>query len=406
MKIFEKIKTDFKREFKLLGFSLMEQEMDYNTTTRIQRFLGNLVTTIKTKDYKTDNSAKEIRVLNHPVMERIDEDNFRKYILFGKIVKKISYIEKFKKENFKYFDKKYDDIYILRANSGEIYLTLTYVIDKLIERNQSKNPLLVATKKYHVDMIKMICPNIPFIYIKDIDLRFTGLEFKIENFRFFYLFDNPHFQKVELDIKHKPFGEAHYFKSILDDLNMTYNDISMRTMIVPLQDEASMKEKVSKIGLNLDNFIFISPEAQSCKLYNEDFWCELINILNKEGYDVFVNRVTKDVNLEYATTFKSCNLTFAEAFALAKRAKRIISLRSGFTEFLIQTNTPMDVLYTKFRQRHSFDDLDITHVMSGFGLLTLPGINKDKIREFNMFEVAPSTCINCITKGILNDDIN
>ena len=66
----------------------------------------------------------------------------------------------------------------------------------------------------------------------------------------------------------------------------------------------------------------------------------------------------------------------------------------------------MDVLYTKFRQRHSFDDLDITHVMSGFGLLTLPGINKDKIREFNMFEVAPSTCINCITKGILNDDIN
>lgn len=406
MKIFEKNKTDFKREFKLLGFSLMEQETDYNTTTRIQRFLGNLVTTIKTKDYKTDNSAKEIRVLNHPIIQRLDEDNFRKYILFGKVVKEISYIEKFKKENFKYFDKKYDDIYILRANSGEIYLTLTYVIDKLIERNQSKNPLLVATKKYHVDMIKMICPNIPFIYIENIDLRFTGLEFKIENFRFFYLFDNPHFQKVELDIKHKPFGEAHYFKSILDDLNMTYDDISMRTMIVPLQDEASMIEKVSKIGLNLNNFIFISPEAQSCKLYNEDFWCELINILNKEGYDVFVNRVTKDVNLEYATTFKSCNLTFAEAFALAKRAKRIISLRSGFTEFLIQTNTPMDVLYTKFRQRHSFDDLDITHVMSGFGLLTLPGINKDKIREFNMFEVAPSTCINCITKGILNDDIN
>lgn len=401
MKIFEKNKTDFKREFKLLGFSLMEQETDYNTTTRIQRFLGNLVTTIKTKDYKTDNSAKEIRVLNYPIMERIDKDNFRKYILFGKVVKKISYIEKFKKENFKYFDKKYDDIYILRANSGEIYLTLTYVIDKLIERNQSKNPLLVATKKYHVDMIKMICPNIPFIYIEDIDLRFTGLEFKIENFRFFYLFDNPHFQKVELDIKHKPFGEAHYFKSILDDLNMTYDDISMRRMIVPLQDEASMKEKVSKIGLNLDNFIFISPEAQSCKLYNEDFWCELINILNKEGYDVFVNRVTKDVNLEYATTFKSCNLTFAEAFALAKRAKRIISLRSGFTEFLIQTNTPMDVLYTKFRQRHSFDDLDITHVMSGFGLLTLPGINKDKIREFNMFEVAPSECINQILSQLI-----
>lgn len=401
MKIFEKNKTDFKREFKLLGFSLMEQETDYNTTTRIQRFLGNLVTTIKTKDYKTDNSAKEIRVLNYPIMERIDKDNFRKYILFGKVVKKISYIEKFKKENFKYFDKKYDDIYILRANSGEIYLTLTYVIDKLIERNQSKNPLLVATKKYHVDMIKMICPNIPFIYIEDIDLRFTGLEFKIENFRFFYLFDNPHFQKVELDIKHKPFGEAHYFKSILDDLNMTYDDISMRRMIVPLQDEASMKEKVSKIGLNLDNFIFISPEAQSCKLYNEDFWGELINILNKEGYDVFVNRVTKDVNLEYATTFKSCNLTFAEAFALAKRAKRIISLRSGFTEFLIQTNTPMDVLYTKFRQRHSFDDLDITHVMSGFGLLTLPGINKDKIREFNMFEVAPSECINQILSQLI-----
>ena len=63
----------------------------------------------------------------------------------NKVVRKISLFETFKKQYSKFFEGDYDDIYILRANSGESYLTLTYVLDSLIKRNKSKKPLLVAT---------------------------------------------------------------------------------------------------------------------------------------------------------------------------------------------------------------------------------------------------------------------
>ena len=37
--------------------------------------------------------------------------------------------------------------------------------------------------------------------------------------------------------------------------------------------------------------------------------------------------------------------------------------------------------------------MDIYHVMSGFGLTQLPFVDKEKIREFNMFEISQSTCL-------------
>jgi hypothetical protein len=275
----------------------------------------------------------------------------------------VSLLNIFKKEYFKYFDKKYDDIYILRANSGEIYLTLTYLIDALIKKNGSKNPLLVATQKYHVDIIKMICPDIPYVYSKKWHIRINGTTFNIDNFRFFLLFDSRHFKQVELDIKENPLGQHHYFKSILNKLELTENDISMRKMVVPPEDERSMLDKIAKIGLNINNFVFLAPEAQSCKLYDEDFWVELINRFQEKGVDVFVNLVEDDIKLKGAKDYKTCDLTFSEAFALAKHSIKIVSLRSGFTEFLLQTDVPIDVLYTKFRHRTFFDDMDVSKKM-------------------------------------------
>lgn len=398
MKIYEYIRGENERTIKLFGKTFMSQTSDYMTAERLQSFLGGLITTVKVNDQITDCSKKDIQVLGHSISKRIEENNYRTYYMFGKEFRKISLIDQFKKQYFKYFDKKHDDIYILRANSGEIYLTLTYLIDTLIKRNGSKKPLLVATHKYHIDMIKMLCPDIPYVYIKKLRLKITAESFNIDNFRFFLLFDSQHFKQVEMDIKQNELGTYHYFKSILTRLNMTNADIRMRKAIVNIEDERSMLNKVAKTGLNINKFVFLAPEAQSCKLYDEDFWCLLINKLQEMGYDVFVNLVEDDIKLKGAIDFKTCYLTFAEAFALAKRAKKIVSLRSGFTEFLLQTNVPMDVLYTKFKHRHFFDDMDIYHVMSGFGITQIPFVDKSKIREFNMFEISQAESLKEIFK--------
>lgn len=119
----------------------------------------------------------------------------------------------------------------------------------------------------------------------------------------------------------------------MNKLGMTESDLTYRKVMIHLEDERSMLEKVSKTGLNLDKFVFIAPEAQSCKLYDEDFWCELINQFQAKGYDVFVNLVEDDVKLKSAIDYKTCDLNFAEAFALARRSKKIVSLRSGLQNF-------------------------------------------------------------------------
>lgn len=396
MKIYEYIRGENERTIKFFGFTFMSQTSDYMTAERLQKFLGGLITTLKINDQVTDCSKKDIQVLGHSISKRIEENNYRTYYMFGKEVCKISLIDQLKKQYFKYFDKQYDDIYILNANSGEIYLTLTYLIDALIKRNGSKKPLLVATHKYHIDMIKMLCPDIPYVYIKKLRLKIAAESFNIDNFRFFLLFDGQHFKQVEMDIKQNELGKHHYFKSILTRLNMTEADINMRQAIVNIEDERSMLNKVAKTGLNINKFVFLAPEAQSCKLYDEDFWCELINRLQDKDYDVYVNLVEDGIKLKSAANYKSCYLTFSEAFALAKRAKKIVSLRSGFTEFLLQTGTQIDVLYTKFRHRHFFDDMDIYHVMSGFGITQIPFVDKTQIREFNMYEVSQKECLENI----------
>lgn len=400
MKIYEYIKGENERTALIFGLPVMKQTSDYMTSERYQEFLGGLVTTTKLNSKENDSSKKEIKILGKSVIKKTEENNYRTYSFLGKEYKKVSLLKEFKKLYFKYFGNEYDDIYILRANSGEIYLTLTYLIDSLIKKNGSKKPLLVATKKYHIDMIKMICPDLPFIYIKKLNLNVVGDTFKIDNFRFFLLYDSIHFRKAELDIKANELGTHHYFKSILDRLDFTEKDLQMRKMNVLHSAEQSMLEKVEKTSLNLDKFVFLAPEAQTCKLYDEDFWVVLVNKLQEMGYDVFVNLIEKDIKLKNAIDFKTCDLSFAEAFALAKKAKKIVSLRSGFTEFLLQTDVPLDVLYTKYRNRHIFNDLNSYHVLHGFGLVQLPFVDVNKINEFNMFEVSPKSCIENILETI------
>lgn len=396
MKIYEYIRDENERTAKIFGIPVLKQTSGRITSERYQEFFGGLITTIKISSKESDRCNKEIKILGKSVIKKLEENGFITYSFLGFEFLKISLANEFKRQYFKYFDKKHDDIYILRANSGEIYLILTYIIDTLIKQNQSKKPLLVATKKYHIDMIKMICPDIPYVYIQELKLKIVEDTFKIDNFRFFLFFTPVHFRKVELGIKANELGTQHYFKYILKRFDCSESDLNMRKINILPSVEQSMLEKIEKTGLNLNKFVFLAPEAESCELYDENFWCDLINKLQHDGYDVFVNLAGSNIELKSASNYKACYLTFAEAFALAKRAKRIVSLRSGLTEFLLQTDVPIDVLYTKFKYRHIFTDMDCRHVMSGFGITPIPFVDKSKIQEFNMYEISPSDCITCI----------
>lgn len=399
MKIFETLKSDGNGAVKLFGIKVYREitERIINKsslkTKRSQLFLGGLIKVTKTNAGFGYHTEKQIKVLGITFSKKVEQGDVKTKYFCGRIVKQNSSKEEFIRNCFEYFDNKYDDIYILNANSGEIYLFLTYLFDGYLKKNGSKTPLLVATKKYHLEIIKMVCPEIPAIYIDKSFINLKENKYIINNFRFFIIFCDFHFRKVEFDIKNNPLGKCHYFNSIKDYIDIPEIDINKRMASVPSGSEKSMIEKVSSTGLNLNNFVLIAPEAQSCELLPNQFWIDLIDGYHKAGVDVFVNLVGDSYDLSKAE-FKNCFLTYSEVFALAQRSKKVISLRSGLTEFLLQTNVPIDVLYTKFRMRPVFKDMDSERVMSAFGIEKIPYINEKNLREFNVEQCDSSELIS------------
>ncbi len=396
MKLYEYNKNNNVCLIKICGFSIFEQTNDLINLNKKQRFCSGIIETDKI--IFSDGVIKDIKVFGVSVIKRKDLNGFRKYYILGKEIFSVALYELFKRRYVKYFDSKYDNIYILHANCGEVYLTLVHFFDAIIKKHQSQNPLLVATQKCHVDLIKMICPNVPYIYLKNMDILVKDSCFKIDKFRIFILYDDSYYHQTEKNIISSRIGECHYFNSLKEKLELSNDDITMRKIIISDKEKLSVLNKVRQIGLNLDRFIFISPEANTCKLYDDDFWIELIKKIEETGYDVFVNLTNNEMNLKDFVNFKTCYLTLAEVFVLAGYANKIIGLRSGLLELLLQTKTPMEILYTRFKNRKLY--LDTAHILSGFSLLKLPFDGNQQIREFDMFAISQKDCIKEIMANL------
>src|SRR5574344_837167 len=224
---------------------------------RVQRYFGNLISTCKIEKDKVE--TKTIKVLNKVISKRVTDEDYKREYLFGHLIKEIDLKQKFMKKYGKYFEG-YNNIFMLHANSGEIYLFLTYVIDAFIKKNNCNKPLIVATKKYHMDLIEMLCPEFPHIYLKKCR-DFSRNHTRINNKNFYMFFTGDHFIQVEEDIKNSPLDTSHYFYSILEELNISREELNFREVRIPNDVEKSMFEKISKTNLNLDNFVFIAPEA-------------------------------------------------------------------------------------------------------------------------------------------------
>lgn len=385
MKFFECTRTNATRTAKFLKLEIYRLEIDYSKGERNQVFFGGIIKTRRINNPYNCHIEKDIKFFNIPVIKRFEDGIKRIYYFAGIPILKISLKKIFEKNYLKYINEKYDDIYILNANSGEIYLFLTYVLDALIKKNNSKSPLIIATKQYHSELAKIICPDIPCIFIKKLKQNIKDDVFKIKNFRFFMIFPHEHFIKVEMDIKTKPKGDANYFKSILERFDISEDEITMRKIKIPESDKQNALKKAKEINLNLNNFIFISPEARSCELIEPSYWDNLIDEYHSKGMDVFVNLADDSVKLN-AKNYKTCPLTYSEVFTIASFSKKIIALRSGLCELMLQTGVEMQVIYRRFKLRHILRDMDKEDVMRGFGLDKIPdfkNISDTKILQEN-----------------------
>lgn len=377
MKFFQYKKTSTLRVFSFLGLPIYEMIGNYRSSVRIQKFFGGLFRTERICDELLFHVEKIFRVFNISFLKRVEDGVIVKWYLFNILFNTIDLKRLFIKEYAKLFGDNHDYVFILSSNSGEACIFLTHVLDAYIKKNKVKTPLIVATKKYHVDLIKSICPEIPYKLIKPLKFQFKDDIFNNGKQNYFLVFSHQHFLKVLADAKNMDIGNSHYYTSILSRCGVSENEVSYRDIKIPVSCEQSMLAKVGKINLNLDKFVLLCPEALSAASVSNLFWVELIKAYQDKGYDVFVNLVGSSINLSDAT-YKSCFLSYPELFALACRAKKIVSLRSGVCEYLLQTKVPMDILYSNFH----YDRLSPEEGFKLFSMQNLKSFDKDIVSEF------------------------
>ena len=260
-----------------------------------------------------------------------------KFNLSGKsILKNIA--KKVKKNNI-------NEVYILTYHSGEIYLFL------LLAKNiiNKSNVLLVATKNYHIDLIKMFCPNAKYILYPDaqifLDYDTSAITFK--NLCYFNIYNKYNQDMLDESIILTDRIKKYLYKQIFTEKLSCNYEQKANEKIEPIFSQNtgnSLEQKINKIKLNKDKFVIIAPEAITCKNLDNVFLESLISQIKNFGYDIFLNTKTETSNILKNT--KNTYLTIEEFNLLARYAKGIIAVRSGLIEPLtLLSNTPIVCLY-------------------------------------------------------------
>lgn len=319
------------------------------------------------ESYKT-----EFRFCGLPILKRkISNGKIKYYLLFLNILQKSSRKYLYNKILQK-VGSCYKNIYVNYNCSGETYLYLAYL-------KPAQNSVFIATRKYHIDLCKMMHPDIDCIYMPEIlALRsFDDIyEEEYKNKTFYNILPFKHFVRLENKIH---IGEKlHYCKEICKTIGIKPNSKIVSPQVND-KIKAIVLEKTKRISLNLEKFVLLCPESQSNEDLDKEFWINLTKELYGNGYDIFTNALF--LKAEYGIS-KTCFLTLNELYYLASLSKGIICLRSGVIEPLTAIKSvPITCLYTDFKDRGCLKSIKAETVLECFSLKELPNAEKDNIDE-------------------------
>lgn len=353
------------KEINILGIPVLKVEKTENT--RRQEYLCGLVKTYKFHD---DNTIeKNITVLNMEIHRYNLIDDCIKSFIFGKKYKEIKLNERFYNKNKKIL-KGHDSVYVLLANIGEsvVFLKLAKAYFK---KNNSQTPIIIGTQDYHKELVEMLCPDIPVKIIKNTKLPLNRPEFRVKNCLIKLAFPKFYYDNVENNLRDKSAQQKHFTAHILTYLGLSESDFSKDEIKTTEKEKQVLLKKVKRIGLNVDNFVFLSPEANTCEELDIAFWEKLKKEM--KDIDIFCN-VTR--NLEKYKNFKRCKLSLKEVYILAQLSKEIIGIRSGLMDLLADIEKPMKIIYTAKRKREGFFPLTAEEMLAGFTLNTCHNIKE------------------------------
>lgn len=121
-------------------------------------------------------------------------------------------------------------------------------------------------------------------------------------------------------------------------------------------------------------------------IYTKRIKSEIIDIKVYKlfGFHILERRIENDICSYYLCGRLIRQNHLAKLFFLnnLKKVKAVISLRSGFSEFLLPTGIPNISVYTKFRKKTK-NAFSVDKGIEGFSMLKIPFVDKNKICEIN-----------------------
>lgn len=301
----------------------------------------------KEKSFDNYTETISIKIFNKNIFEQAETPDYIETTYFKTITRKINKITETKRILEKIVDPKYNKIFILKSNLGEAYLFLKFLINELI--TNLDRPLIIATKKYHLDVINMLSPNIDCVYTDKLKLEVNDKLFKINDQTYCMVFP----LKFYLDTEYKIYSEdTNYLKEMYNYFNISKcNKLNINKIKITDKTKLKINKFIQKN--NLDNFVFISKDATTCKNIPKKFWDKLESKLNLK------------------VVHNSKNFTIAEAYYLSKKSVCELCLRSGLSEILSEGNNFNIVLYTDFKKRYKFNEINANKILKGYSIKSI-----------------------------------
>lgn len=371
MGIIKKIKKQKEEIYQIFGIPVCTITKSYNYKYKtILRILS------KTKKYENYTEHRITKLFNLPLLERIENLDIIELKVLNTFKRVTDKEEETKKILKKIVKSKYNKIFILKSNLGEAYLFLKFILNNLILK--SDVPLIIATKKYHINLINMLTPNIDKIYTANLHYEINNKVMLVGEQYVYVAFPMKFYTNTEEKIRN---GHCHYMSEIYNFFNISKKNISS-TNNVKISQELKKRTRDYLQKNNIKKFVFLSTDATTCENIDKKFWDKLEKELN-----IKIIKNSKDMTLE-------------EAYAIAHKALAIISLRSGLSEILSGINNLQIILYTNFKERYRFDVISEMKVSKGFSLKAIEP-NRKNIFELEYSKESEDKIIEWI-KDIVN----
>lgn len=359
---------DWQKLYKLYcdkNFELENKAIDYDEllgTRKYKNKINNLKTKMGRKNFLHD-IGYVLRIMVAYI--RLAYKTIRKsYKIISRKDEMFAYLDKY----IKSLPEDVKQINILKFSLGESII-FAKIMDYITENKAELNNFAHLSCKPRHDMFKFYSnANMEFLGYGNICLKDNAYYYNNKKLTF-YFGDEFWFSLWG--------SKEHFLEAFAKELNIDLSKIDMtKEPIISNKAKKSALEKVEQINLDLNNFIFISPEASSIDELPKRFWENIVNSYRKKGFDVF-NNITNWQN--YVKNTKTCNLTIEEAYVIASHAKRIIGLRSGFLELFLTLDVPMDVIYNL---GHNSKNRFLVNIFENYTLQKYPKNPKLIINEY------------------------